>query len=250
LTVIFLTFWQGLVISMCPIKDPEDGKALQNFMICIEMAISAFTMQFAFPVADFKIGGSAAGLHVGAMVHAISIRDVLADVLHQFAGTYHEYVLYSDGGPADNTKRNQFRGADKGQEKERAKALRKLDGGVMGSIGLAAVEEKLGGERRKKKKGGEESHIDERDKRMAILLDSDSDAVDSDDEGGKMATGLELYSSDEEAGGGGGGGAPSGGGGAPAAAPPGGGGLPRPGSSGNGFNGYSGNSGGGGGGGR
>lgn len=91
---MFRTVLQGLVISMCPIEDPEDAKALQNFIICIEMFISGCTMYFAFPVADFKIGGVAAGMRMGAIIHAISIRDVLADVMHQFAGVGHGLLLH------------------------------------------------------------------------------------------------------------------------------------------------------------
>jgi hypothetical protein len=109
-TVIFLTFWQGIVISMVAswnpnVKDTSDQKALQNFMICVEMMCAAFMMLVAFPHTEYHIGGAAAGMHIGAMFHAISIRDVIADVVHQFAPTYHDYVLYSDGGPADNVKR-------------------------------------------------------------------------------------------------------------------------------------------------
>lgn len=48
------------------------------------------------------------------------------------AGTYHDYVLYSDGGPADNTKRNKFRGADK--QVDREKALKNMQNGVLGTI--------------------------------------------------------------------------------------------------------------------
>ena len=31
------------------------------------------------------------------MRHVISIRDVVSDTVHQFAPTYHDYVLYSNG---------------------------------------------------------------------------------------------------------------------------------------------------------
>lgn len=77
---------QGLLISILPISNPQNAKALQNFIICLEMLGSSIAMYFAFPVSDFKIGGVATGMRMGAMIHAISIRDVLADVLHQFAG--------------------------------------------------------------------------------------------------------------------------------------------------------------------
>jgi hypothetical protein len=109
-TVIFLTFWQGLVISMIAswvpsVQDTSDQKALQNFMICVEMLCAACMLLIAFPHTEYHIGGAAQGMRFGAMFHALSLRDVIADVVHQFAPTYHEYVLYSDGGPAENVKR-------------------------------------------------------------------------------------------------------------------------------------------------
>jgi hypothetical protein len=109
-TVIFLTFWQGLVISMAAswspsMSDTSDQKALQNFMICVEMLCASFMLLVAFPHTEYHIGGAAQGIRFGAMFHALSLRDVIADVVHQFGSTYHEYVLYSDGGPAENVKR-------------------------------------------------------------------------------------------------------------------------------------------------
>ena len=84
-TVVFLTFWQGIVISMVnswgKIKTPEDGKALQNVMICFEMLMAGTGMLFAFPHKEYQIGGTATGFRAGAFTHAISIRDVIADTI-------------------------------------------------------------------------------------------------------------------------------------------------------------------------
>lgn len=48
-----LTPSQGIAISMINsmgrIRDPEDGKALQNFMICVEMLLAGVAMIYAFP---------------------------------------------------------------------------------------------------------------------------------------------------------------------------------------------------------
>ena len=39
------------------------------------------------------------------MRHVISIHDVVSDTMHQFAPTYHDYVLYSNGGTKEPPKK-------------------------------------------------------------------------------------------------------------------------------------------------
>lgn len=98
-SVIFLTFWQGLFISICVgaglVPTAEDGNAIQNFLICVEMLPAAVFMIFAFPWKEFA--SESAGLGRTAVGHAMSLGDVVSDTVHQFAPTYQNYVLYSDG---------------------------------------------------------------------------------------------------------------------------------------------------------
>ena len=98
-SVIFLTFWQGLFISICVgaglIPSAEDGNNVQNFLICVEMLPAAIFMLFAFPWKEFA--SESAGLGRTAVGHAMSLGDVVSDTVHQFAPTYQNYVLYSDG---------------------------------------------------------------------------------------------------------------------------------------------------------
>lgn len=98
-SVIFLTFWQGLFISICVgadlIPSPEEGNNVQNFLICIEMLPAAICMLFAFPWKEFA--SDSARLERTAVGHAMSLGDVVSDTVHQFAPTYQNYVLYSDG---------------------------------------------------------------------------------------------------------------------------------------------------------
>ena len=42
--------------------------------------------------------GPTVGIGLENMRHVISIHDVVSDTMHQFAPTYHDYVLYSNGG--------------------------------------------------------------------------------------------------------------------------------------------------------
>jgi len=101
-SVVFLTFWQGMgctiAVNLGYIDNPEHGRILQNFMICIEMALASILMNFAFPFWDYKTpdGLDHRGIS-GSIEHAISIHDVMNDVEHQFAPSYHDYILYSDG---------------------------------------------------------------------------------------------------------------------------------------------------------
>lgn len=111
-SIIFLTFWQGMAISMVAnwaSMSTSDQQALQDWIVCLEMFCSSIMMWIAFPYTDYKIGGQSVGLRAGAVKHALSIRDVVVDTLTNFSSTYHDYVLYSDGGPADHVKRKQFR---------------------------------------------------------------------------------------------------------------------------------------------
>lgn len=48
---------------------------------------------------------NAGGGGLGNVRHVISIRDVVSDTMHQFAPTYHDYVLYSNGGSKEAPKK-------------------------------------------------------------------------------------------------------------------------------------------------
>ena len=86
-TVVFLTFWQGLVISAVHsarggLGGPEQGKEVQNFLILGEMVLAAVGMLYGFPHAEYSYGGAARGFRAAAFAHAASVRDVVADVTH------------------------------------------------------------------------------------------------------------------------------------------------------------------------
>ncbi|DBA98206.1 hypothetical protein WJX77_005615 [Trebouxia sp. C0004] len=101
-SVIFMTFWQSLFISILSgagvIKTTDDSKNLQNFLIACEMLPASIFMLWAFPYTDYKASGDMGGLGVSNIRHAMNINDVVSDTVHQFAPTYHSYVLYSNSG--------------------------------------------------------------------------------------------------------------------------------------------------------
>ena len=99
----------------------EDGVNLQNWLLCVEMLPAAIFMLFAFPYAEYAAAGGGAGGNIrsGNITHAISIRDVVTDTVHQFAPAYHDYVLYSDGtrkAVAAPPKSSRFRASAAGAE--------------------------------------------------------------------------------------------------------------------------------------
>eukprot|EP00898_Chlorokybus_atmophyticus_P000981 jgi/Chlat1/1884/Chrsp145S02204 len=105
--VVFATYWQGflfaLLVKFGVLKDAGDSKLLQDFTLCIEMLVAAFLLWLAFPYTEYRAatavnGEAKLGVSIG---HAISFKDVFADTVHQFAPTYHDYVLYSDGAKHD-----------------------------------------------------------------------------------------------------------------------------------------------------
>lgn len=99
--VVFFTFWQGFVIAILSstdfFREPEDGKSLQDLLICVEMLFAALCIFKAFPFQEFRILKSRnvkfgdLGVHLG---HAINIHDVFSDTMHQFAPQYQDYTLY------------------------------------------------------------------------------------------------------------------------------------------------------------
>ena len=103
--VVFLTFWQGIVVSMLYgmglIPTAEAANQLQNFLTLVEMVLACVMMLYAFPWKEYVMmaGGQQqrARLHIHNIRDAVSIHDVVHDTYHSFAPAYHDYVLYSDG---------------------------------------------------------------------------------------------------------------------------------------------------------
>ncbi|CAI5978474.1 unnamed protein product [Closterium sp. NIES-65] len=103
--VVFLTYWQGVLVFIVAqlgyVRSAEDAADLQNVLICAEMVLGALGFMHAFPFKPFlqanvAMNGEQAGL-LRSIKHAINLTDVVSDTVHQFAPTYHDYVLYSDG---------------------------------------------------------------------------------------------------------------------------------------------------------
>lgn len=113
-SVVFLTYWQGVMVFLAAksgfIKNAEEAAEFQNFIVCVEMLIAAVGHLYAFPYKEYagaNIGVS--GDLTGSLSHALKFNDFYHDTVHQFAPTYHDYVLYNHSDGEDGTSKYRSR---------------------------------------------------------------------------------------------------------------------------------------------
>ncbi|KAJ6816703.1 transmembrane protein 184B-like [Iris pallida] len=100
-SVVFLTYWQGVLVFLAAktgfIENAEEAADFQNFILCVEMLAAAVGHLYAFPYKEYAGAnvGPSRGL-TGSLAHAMKFNDFYHDTVHQFAPTYHEYVLYNN----------------------------------------------------------------------------------------------------------------------------------------------------------
>ncbi|KAL0289617.1 UNVERIFIED_CONTAM: hypothetical protein Scaly_2697600 [Sesamum calycinum] len=102
--LVFLAAKSGLI------KDTEEAAEFQNFIICVEMLIAALGHLYAFPYKEYA--GANIGVNRGftaSLAHALKLNDFYHDTVHQFAPTYHDYVLYNHGEGDDGTRKYRAR---------------------------------------------------------------------------------------------------------------------------------------------
>ncbi|XP_029649442.1 transmembrane protein 184B-like [Octopus sinensis] len=114
-SVIFLSFWQGVVLAVFEKADlispifSEDGilkagvgtvsAGWQNFLICIEMVFAAIALRFAFPHMIYSSGPSSThGRTVSlqsissSLKETMNPRDIMQDAIHNFHPQYQQYT--------------------------------------------------------------------------------------------------------------------------------------------------------------
>jgi hypothetical protein len=139
--VIFLTFWQGAFIALAvatgDVSSSEEGRATQDFLVCVEMVFASVFMHIAFPYYVYA-NRSGVSRFVANVGHALSVGDVLDDTVHQFGRTYQEYTLH---GAHDNSS-----AAQQGQQMTTMTRTVGRDDRVGRKGGVEFLEEEVGGE--------------------------------------------------------------------------------------------------------
>jgi len=120
-SVIFLSFWQGVTLSILEVStiveaingsngniETHSGTVaagFQNFLICVEMFMAAIAMKYAFPISVYQGEGCGSLEGGGRNVNMQSIsstlretmnpRDIMTDAIHNFHPQYQQYTQYS-----------------------------------------------------------------------------------------------------------------------------------------------------------
>lgn len=120
-SVIFLSFWQGVILAimekldLLPQFHSEGGKPVsgtvsagyQNFLICIEMLFAAFALKYAFP---YHIYGDACSPDdnvrsvtmqsiSNSLKESMNPKDVFTDAIHNFHPQYSQYEQHFSNQP-------------------------------------------------------------------------------------------------------------------------------------------------------
>ncbi|KAL6339434.1 hypothetical protein AAG906_032968 [Vitis piasezkii] len=123
------------------IKDAEEAAEFQNFIICVEMLIAAVGHLYAFPYKEYAGAniGVSRGL-TGSLAHAVKLNDFYHDTVHQFAPTYHDYVLYNHNEGDEGTRKYRSRTfVPTGPEMDAVRKNKHMLGNKLDDIQLSSV---------------------------------------------------------------------------------------------------------------
>lgn len=144
-SVVFLTYWQGVLVFLAAksglIKNAEMAAEFQNLIICVEMLIAAVGHFYAFPYKEYagaNVSGASKGF-TGSLAHALKFNDLYHDTVHQFAPTYHDYVLYNHSeGDEGATKYRSRTFVPTGQEMDAVRRNKHMFGNKIDDIQLSS----------------------------------------------------------------------------------------------------------------
>lgn len=144
-SVVFLTYWQGVLVFLAAksgfIKDAKEAAQFQNFIVCVEMLAAAVGHLYAFPYKEYAGAniGASRGL-TGSLAHALKLNDFYHDTVHQFAPTYHDYVLYNHNDGDEGTRKYRSRTfVPTGPEMESVRRNKHIFGNKLDDIQLSSL---------------------------------------------------------------------------------------------------------------
>jgi leucyl aminopeptidase len=128
-SVIFLSFWQGVILAILERADlisavsSFDGEkasagtvsaGYQNFLICIEMFFASLALRYAFPYQIYSSGCSTDSQGRSVTMQSISSslketmnpRDIMNDAIHNFHPNYQQYTQYQSSTNKPNSGSN------------------------------------------------------------------------------------------------------------------------------------------------
>ena len=114
-SVIFLTFWQGVLLALlekAKVIEAFEGSSnlsagtvaagWQNFLICIEMFFASIALRFAFPHNVYLNSIRSSNGRVVTMQsissnlkETMNPKDIMNDAIHNFHPNYQQYTQYS-----------------------------------------------------------------------------------------------------------------------------------------------------------
>lgn len=106
--VVFMPYWQGLLLVILPGIDRKVDLVLNDFILCVEMLIFAFLHSKAFSFKEFR-GGIPDTSALQGVGEVLSIRDVALDTYHNFMPTYQDYTLQRADDDLRNSPSRTFR---------------------------------------------------------------------------------------------------------------------------------------------
>ncbi|XP_043209731.1 transmembrane protein 184B-like isoform X2 [Amphibalanus amphitrite] len=114
-SVIFLSFWQGVLLAILEWSDMFEERSYinpgtmsagyQNFLVCIEMFFAAIMLRYAFPHTTYSqecftdpSGRSVTMTSISSSLkETMNPRDIMTDAIHNFHPQYSQYTQYSAG---------------------------------------------------------------------------------------------------------------------------------------------------------
>lgn len=114
-SVIFVSFWQGVLLAILEKAEVIKGNpnlntgtvsaGYQNFIICVEMFFASVALRYAFPYqiyGDFTVTGTGRTVTMqsisSSLKETMNPKDIMTDAIHNFHPQYQQYTQYSAGG--------------------------------------------------------------------------------------------------------------------------------------------------------